>query len=137
VAARVEGSALILDVRTSQALLDVRGQDLQVFLDTDDNPATGYGAHGDEYVARMLESQDAVRFPLRHTEPVDPSDAAGWGAMTGIGWVGYGENGVELKIPLNTVGGGNGRMRIRVELYSGGTFDYRDTSTDSALAASE
>ena len=132
--AAIDGAKLIVHVRTNHPLLDARAQNLQVFLDTDENAATGYGAHGDEYVARPLESRDAVRFPMRRTEPVDPSDPAGWGAVTGTGWVSDGPAGLELEIPLAAVGG-SGRMRVRVELYSGGTFDYRDTSTDPTVAA--
>ena len=133
--AHVEGSALLVAVRTSRPVFDVRGHDLQVFVDADDNAATGYGAHGDEYVARLLETQEAVRFPLRRTEPVDPTDPAGWGSLSGIGSVGYGPPGLILRIPLAALGGGNARMRVRVELYSGGTFDYLDVITDPAFAA--
>jgi len=135
--ARVEDTALIVDVRTNHPVFDARAHDIQVFLDTDENAATGYGAHGDEYVARLLESRDGVRFPMRRTEPVDPTDPAGWGSVTGTGWIGYGPEGLELKIPLATVGGGSGRMRVRIELYSAGTFDYRDTSTDPSVATTD
>jgi hypothetical protein len=133
--AHLEGSALIVDVRTNHPMEDVRAHDLQVFVDADDDPATGYGAHGDEYVARLLESRDALSFPLRHTETIDPADPAGWGSVSGIGWVGYGPAGLLLRIPLGTVGGRDGPMRVRVELYGGGSFDYRDVTADPALAA--
>lgn len=135
--ARLEGSALIVNVRTTRPMQDVRAVDLQVFVDADDNAATGYGAHGDEYVARLLESRDPVRFPLRRTEPIDPTDPAGWGSVSGIGSVGYGPTGVFLRIPLATLGGRGSPMRVRVELYADGTFDYRDVTTDPALAAIE
>jgi hypothetical protein len=132
--AHINGSFLIVDVRTTHPMFDVRAHDLQVYLDSDDNASTGYGAHGDEYVARLIESHDAARFPLRRTEPMDAADPAGWGAVTGFGQVGYGLVGVQLQIPLAAVGGGRGPMLVRVEMYSGGGFDYRDASTDPAPA---
>jgi hypothetical protein len=135
--ARVEGSALIVDVRTNHPLLDVRAHDLQVFVDADDNAATGYGEHGDEYVARLLESRDAMSFPLRHTEPVDPTDPAGWGAVSGTGRVGYGAFALLLRIPVAAIGGAGGPVRVRVELYADGTFDYRDVTANPTLAAIE
>lgn len=128
-------SSVIVDIRTDHPLLDVRAHDLQVFVDTDESAATGYGAHGDEYVARLVESRDSIRFPLRRTEPADPADPAGWGTTSGGGWVGYASSGLRLRIPLSALGHDDGRMRLRVELYYRGRFDFRDATTDPPLLA--
>lgn len=133
--ARLADSSLVVEVRTDRCLLDVRDHDLQVFVDSDDDPGTGYGAHGDEYVARLIESRDSIRFPLRRTGPADPADPAGWGAVSGGGWIGYDVSGLRLSMPLSALGHHHGRMRVRVELYAGGTFDYRDATTDPPLIA--
>ncbi len=137
VSAQVQGGYLVVSVHTDRPLLDLRGSDMQVFVDTDEDASTGYGAHGDEFVARMVESQDATRFPVRRTLPADPNDAAGWGTVTGTGWIGTRDLGPVLRIPLAALGDDDGRVRVRVEMYSGGAFDYRDASTDPGIAAAE
>jgi hypothetical protein len=133
--ASLHDSVVIVDIRTDHPLFDFRGHDLQVFVDTDESVATGYGAHGDEYVARLVELHDSSRFPVRRTEPADPADPAGWGEISGRGLVGYGSDGLRLSIPLSSLGDDDGRMRLRIELYSGGAFDYRDATTDAPLLA--
>ena len=83
----------------------------------------------------MVETEDSVRFPIRLTEPADTSDAAGWGAITGGGWIGTGSAGPIFQIPLAALGHDDGRLRVRVELYSDGAFDFRDATTDPVSIA--
>ena len=117
--AAIENDAVVVRVVLDRPVpIGDRGFRLQIEYDTDESDATGYGRLGSEYIARLVESRDGVRFPVRLTggAPAVEAGSGGWGAVTGLGCSAPESRRVTVSVPLAALGHDDGKLRYAVWL---------------------
>ena len=91
------------------------GWAFQLFLDTDQNDATGYSGHGFDFNVRGIEQLSNGDIHIRKAQhSIGPG---GWGLSTGQARLAFKKNYFSIDIPLSSINTGRRHLDYRLELY--------------------